>query len=190
MSSKRPNSLNSKRLFPSRPFAPRLGPSVRGLLLLALVGLSTTGCVRRRLTVRSNPPGAMVHVDNQPIGTTPCSVDFIYYGTREIKLVKSGFETLTVNQPIPAPWYQVPPLDFVSDNFAMQKIRDNRTVSFNLQPQQMAPVEEVIGRGEELRGRSHAGPLVPASAELALPFAPNGAPATGSPFLSPAPIMP
>ena len=57
--------------------------------------------------VRSNPPGAMVYVDNQPIGTTPCATSFIYYGTREIRLVKPGYETLTVNQPIPAPWYQI-----------------------------------------------------------------------------------
>ena len=57
--------------------------------------------------VRSNPPGAMVYVDNQPIGTTPCATDFIYYGTREIRLVKAGYETLTVNQPLPAPWYEI-----------------------------------------------------------------------------------
>ena len=31
------------------------------------------GCVRRRMTVRSNPPGAVVFVDDQEIGTTPAS---------------------------------------------------------------------------------------------------------------------
>ena len=166
---------------------------LRGLLLLTLIVLSTTGCVRRRLTVRSNPAGAMVYVDNQSIGTTPCSVDFTYYGTREIRLVKSGFETLTVNQPIPTPWYQVPPLDFVSDNLAMQYIRDNRTVSFNLQPQLITPVDEVIRRGEELRSRSLTGPVVPASTNVVSPYPPAGAPVmnppvTGSPFLSPGPL--
>lgn len=155
------------------------------LVVVALVVLSASGCVRRRLTVRSNPPGAMVYVDNQQIGTTPCAVDFTYYGTREIRLVKSGFETLTVNQPIPAPWYQVPPLDFFSDNLALRKIRDNRTVSYNLQPQIMTPVEEVLGRGEELRQRSQAGPVIPAAAEIAPQLAPPGTPATGSPFLAP-----
>jgi len=155
------------------------------LLLLGLVALSLTGCVRRRLTVRSNPAGALVYVDNQKIGTTPCSVDFTYYGTREIRLVKSGFETLTVNQPIPTPWYQVPPLDFVSDNFALRKIRDNRTVSFNLQPQLMIPVEEVIRRGEELRGRSQAGPIIPASTGSIPPLPQEGVPTTGSPFFGP-----
>ena len=58
--------------------------------------------------------GALVYVDSQQNGTTPCAVDFTYYGTREIRLVKPGFETLTVNQPIPTPWYETPGVDFIS----------------------------------------------------------------------------
>ncbi|WP_425397087.1 PEGA domain-containing protein [Aeoliella sp.] len=164
-------------------------PRAAQLLLLLLVLMTTTGCVRRRLTVRSNPPGALVYVDNQVIGTTPCSVDFTYYGTREIRLIKSGYETLTINQPIPAPWYQVPPLDFISDNFAMHKIRDNRTVSFNLQPQMMIPTEEVIRRGEELRSRTMSGQVIPASGNVPPVMPEPGVPNTGSPFVG-SPSMP
>src|SRR4051812_10525790 len=61
--------------------------SVTGLLtfLLAICfAIPAEAIVRRRLNVNSNPPGALVYVDNQQIGTTPCSVDFTYYGTREI----------------------------------------------------------------------------------------------------------
>ena len=45
------------------------------LLLLAVIVLwaGQTGCVRRRLTVRSNPPGALVYIDDRPIGKTPVS---------------------------------------------------------------------------------------------------------------------
>lgn len=157
-------------------------------VVLIVATLSAPGCVRRRLTIRSNPPGAMVHVDNQHVGFTPCSVDFTYYGTREIRLSAPGYETLTVNQPIPTPWYQMPPLDFFSDNFAMRKIRDNRTVSFNLQPQIMTPVEEIIRRGDELRARSHAGGVTPASGTidygLAPPLPAAGAPPAGAPLFS------
>ena len=32
---------------------------------LLLACLLTTGCVRRRMTIRSNPPGATVYVDDQ-----------------------------------------------------------------------------------------------------------------------------
>ena len=54
--------------------------------------------MQRRLTIRSNPPGALVYVDDYQIGTTPVSTDFVYYGTRKVRLVKSGHETLTVLQ--------------------------------------------------------------------------------------------
>ena len=72
----------------------RMRTALRLLVALTFVSLClpSTGCVRRRLNVRTNPPGALVYVDNQQIGTTPCSVDFIYYGTREIRLVKPGFD--------------------------------------------------------------------------------------------------
>ena len=96
------------------------------IVLLVTVALPAHAIVRRRLNVNSNPQGALVYVDNQQIGTTPCSVDFTYYGTREIRLIKPGFETLTVNQPIPAPWYQYTPVDFVSENLVTMKIREKR----------------------------------------------------------------
>ena len=73
------------------------------LAVLVLFG-SLCGCVRRRLTIRSNPPGAHVYVDDYEIGATPVSHNFIYYGKRKIRLVKDGYETMTVMQSIPMPW--------------------------------------------------------------------------------------
>lgn len=132
------------------------------LLLCALaIGIVVlpSGCVRRRLNVRTNPPGALVYVDNQLIGETPCGVDFTYYGTREIRLVKAGFEPLAINQPIPTPWYEYPPLDFVSENLWPAKIRDNRTVVYDLRPQLMVPSHELIERGEFLRRDTQTAPV-------------------------------
>lgn len=148
-------------------FSHLTSPRVVGATALLLAALASTGCVRRRLTVRSNPPGAIVHVDNQRIGTTPCSVDYVYYGTREIRMALPGYETLTVNQPLPAPWYELPGIDFVSENLVPSRIEDSRTVSFNLAPQRLIPAEEVIARGEQLRRQSTPSgiaPVVPASA--------------------------
>lgn len=166
------------------------------LLVALLVTLAATGCVRRRLTVRSNPPGAIVHVDNQRIGTTPCSVDYVYYGTREIRLSLPGYETLTVNQPLPAPWYELPGIDFISENLVPARIEDARTVSFNLQRRRLEPAEQIIARGEELRQQMTpvgAAPVVPASSiapmeqrpvNSVLPFSqplPGTQPSTGLP---------
>jgi hypothetical protein len=156
------------------------------LAIVAIVGLALLpGCVRRRLMVRSNPPGAMVYVDNQPIGMTPCATNFIYYGTREIRLVKPGYETLTINQPIPAPWYQLPPIDFFAENVLPNEIHDFRTVSFNMQPQVIVPTDELIARGQQLREATQQGAVLPAGATApAIGPAPTPAPVIGPPTMA------
>jgi hypothetical protein len=150
------------------------GPIRAACLLVAVAMLMLPGCVRRRLNVRTNPPGALVYVDNQQIGTTPCSVDFTYYGTREIRLIKPGYETLTVNQPIPTPWYQFPPIDFVSENLAPMKIRDNRTVTYNLSPSLVVPKEQLLERANQLRQDTLQFPVQPAGVNVVVP--PGAAP--------------
>ncbi len=131
------------------------------LALIVAICLLQVGCVTRRLTVRSNPPGAMVYIDDYEIGPTPVSVPYTYYGTRKIVLVKDGFETLTVMQEIPAPWYQWFPLDFFSENVVPVEIRDQRTVDFNLVPKLMLPRESVRQRGEELRQQTQGAATIP-----------------------------
>jgi PEGA domain-containing protein len=153
-----------------------------GALLVLSYTSPADAAVRRRLNVNSNPPGALVYVDNQQIGTTPCSVDFVYYGTREIRLIKPGFETLTVNQPIPAPWYEYTPIDFVSENLLATKIRDNRTVSYNLAPQLVVPPNELLDRAGQLRQDTMQ--LPPSPAAQVVPIGPAPAP-----VLAPQPSM-
>jgi hypothetical protein len=133
------------------------------IALLALVFLILPGCVQRRLTVRSNPPGALVYVGNELIGSTPVSTDYIYYGAREIRLEKDGFETLTVLQEIPPPYYQFVPLDFVAENIIPWEIRDERALDFQLRPQLIVPNEELLGRADELRRGSRIEQFVPAT---------------------------
>ncbi len=126
------------------------------IALTLAVCLCTVGCVQRRMTIRSNPPGAMVYVDDYEIGTTPISTNFLYYGQRKIRLVKDGYQTLTVMQTVPPPWYQIPPLDFVTENIVPGEIRDRRTFSYQLTPQMVVPTEQLLGRAEQLRRGVHA----------------------------------
>ena len=125
-------------------------------VLVALL-LICAGCVQRRFTVRSNPPGAPVIVDGYEIGTTPVATDYIYYGTRSITLVKEGYETLNVKQPFQTPWYEYFPLDFVSENLVPGQIRDERVLTYTLMPQVMPPTNELLGRADNLRVSSKAG---------------------------------
>ena len=133
-------------------------------VLLAIFLLpAQSGCVERRMTVRTNPPGALVYVDDYEIGTTPVSTDFIYYGTRKIRIVKDGYETLTVMQPFPAPWYQFPPADFITENFVPGKIRDQRILDYQLKPQMIVPTDQLLSRAEGLRHNNLITPAGPVS---------------------------
>jgi hypothetical protein len=150
------------------------------------------------MTVRSNPPGALVYVDDYQIGTTPVSTDFIYYGTRKIRLVKDGYETLTVRQPFPLPWYQVFPLDFVTENIWPWEIRDERVVDLAMMPAAMTPPEEVVGRAEVARLSAGGGavaqaPVVVQSAPplpQSLPQPPFPQAPQSMPMLPPQPLPP
>ena len=103
------------------------------------------------MTIRSNPPGAAVYVDDYQIGTTPVAVNYTYYGTRKIRLVKDGFETLTVYQPMPAPWYQYFGIDFFSENIWPGKIRDERSYDYQMSPMVMVSNDQLLNRAEQLR---------------------------------------
>ena len=67
-------------------------------MLLAGMLLTQSGCVRKRMTIVSNPPGAQVFIDNHEIGTTPVSTSYVYYGTRSVRLQKDGYESVTVER--------------------------------------------------------------------------------------------
>ena len=120
-----------------------------------------TGCVQRRLTIRSNPPGALAYVDEQEIGHTPVSTPFTYYGTRNLRLEKDGYETVRVKQKFNPPWYEIPPLDFISENFLGREVRDERFVDFQLVPRQIVPAEDLRQRAENLRNSVKHGVVTP-----------------------------
>lgn len=164
-------------------------PSAFVTLAVVAMGLCASGCVQRRMMIRSNPPGAMVYVDDYEIGVTPVAHNFLYYGDRKIRLVKDGYQTLTVIQSIPPPWYQIPPLDFFSENLVPAEIRDQRTYAYQLTPQMVVPTEQLLGRAEQLRqtsGTPRGSATLPAPLPAA-PARPTPAPPMQRPEVIPAP---
>lgn len=130
-----------------------------GLLGLLLVTVGS-GCVSRRLMVQSNPPGALVLVEGKEVGYTPTAIDFTYYGTREITLIKDGYETLTVLQKVPTPWYQIPGVDFFSDNLLPYRIADRHSFAYTMNPlrqEDITPNRGVIDRAQMLRSEAQIG---------------------------------
>jgi len=109
------------------------------------------------MLIRTNPPGAVVSVDNQVIGTTPAATSFVYYGTREIRVEKDGFRTETIKKRINPPWYEFPGLDFISETLYPGEIRDERIIDVQLVPQTLEASENVLQRADSLRTQSRTG---------------------------------
>jgi hypothetical protein len=111
------------------------------------------------MTIRSDPPGALVEVDGERIGVTPVSMDFTYYGTHEFTLSHPGYETLVVQQPVRTPFYQYIPLDFITNHFLPFRVTDRHDFTYKLQPH-LIPIDEeqsLINRGRNFRSQSQIG---------------------------------
>ena len=64
---------------------------VRVWLAGALAGMvlfSLGGCVERSITLVSDPPGSLVYLNDVQQGTTPCTVQFKWYGDYSVRLRK------------------------------------------------------------------------------------------------------
>jgi hypothetical protein len=138
------------------------------------------------MTVRSNPPGATVYLDGKEIGRTPFSTNFNYYGKREFKVVKQGYETQTKLLPVRAPWYEWPGIDFVSEVLVPGKLTDQKFFEFELRTQQETGGAEIVARAEELRRTAHTDGLPQTTMPLAQPPAVYSVPNTVPPSLVPA----
>jgi hypothetical protein len=120
---------------------------VGGVIVLGLA----SGCVERRYTLRTDPPGALAIVNGEEIGTTPVSKNYTFYGDRKISFLLDGYETKTVIQPINAPWYDNLLTEFFTENLIPYNFRDEREFTFKLGQYKEPTVESLQERAEELR---------------------------------------
>jgi hypothetical protein len=150
-----------------------------GLGAVLLVAGLSAGCVERRFVVYSDPPGALVYVNNQYVGATPVDYWWVYYGKYQFTLVKDGYETLKVIQDIPAPWYEYPGPDFISEVQPF-KIRDVRSFCYTLQPLQQVQPNDLLHRAIELRTRGQGIGTPPEPRPLA-PVPPPAVPPPAAP---------
>lgn len=79
--------------------------------LLAVSALVLPGCMSRRIEITSEPPGALVWVNDVEIGRTPCETDFTYYGWYDVRLRLEGYEPLVTQAEASQPIYEMPPVD-------------------------------------------------------------------------------
>ena len=124
----------------------------RGLVLPVLLVLlgSLTGCVERRLFIRTDPPGALVRVNGDEIGNSPVDWRFYYYGKVRVEVEHPGYFAMSEIIDLKAPWYQYPVADFVSDVLTPARVRDDHQVVFSMQKLKSLSEEEVDRQLDQL----------------------------------------
>src|SRR5690349_11636751 len=101
----------------------------RWALPLLLVG----GCVEQTMTINSDPPGALVYLNDQEVGRTPMTRDFKWYGDYDVQVRLEGYQTLSTHKMVKAPWWNWVPFDFFAAMIPLN-FADHKTLSFALKP--------------------------------------------------------
>jgi hypothetical protein len=109
------------------------------------------GCVQRKLTVTSDPEGAVVSMNDQEVGRTPFTRDFTWYGRYDVDVRKEGYQSLNTESKVIAPWWQWFPVDLITE---VLPLTDKQSLHYTLQPAATQPADDaaVITRARQLKG--------------------------------------
>ena len=124
------------------------------VVLVDLSLIALVGCVERTITVRTDPPGALVSVNEVEKGRSPVTFDFTWYGEYRVLVEHPQYETLETTKRIYAPVYQWPIIDLVCEVLLPFKLHDQRDWSYTLVRRQDVDTEQLIDRAEDLRRRT------------------------------------
>jgi hypothetical protein len=132
---------------------------MRKFIALGLFSLlCLNGCVERLITVTTEPPGAILWLNGEEVGATPVTVPFTWYGAYDVVIRKDGYETLKTAQDAPAPFYQWPGFDFISECLLPFTITDRHQWKFELTTHAPVEAQELIDRAKSLRDETLAVP--------------------------------
>jgi len=85
------------------------------VIAIGAAGLVLCGCLDRRIRVTSEPAGARVWLNDEPIGRTPCEARFTYYGSYSVRVELDGHEPVSEGRTAHAPIHEYPGIDLVAE---------------------------------------------------------------------------
>lgn len=128
--------------------------NTRSLLFVvaaALAAVLLCGCVERKLTINTEPQGALITLNDEQIGVSPVTVSFNWYGDYWVRVSKEGFETLDTHRELKAPLHDRFPFDFFAGVLYPGQITDDYEWTFELAPRQDLPREQLLEQADALR---------------------------------------
>ena len=112
-----------------------------------------SGCVERRLTINTEPQGALIALNDEDIGTSPVTIGFEWYGDYNVRISKDGYETLKTHRLLKGPWYDKFPFDFFAQVINPKRIVDSYEWTFELQQKTEPNRDEMIKRAYDMQGQ-------------------------------------
>ncbi len=125
---------------------------MRLLFPILLAFASLVGCVKRTITITSNPEGALVWVNEREVGRTPLHFDFIYYGEYDLRVELDEHEPIMTTAWTQQPLWDAPFVDFVAD-VAPASLNSNTLWHFELGPPR-DDAQQLLGRAITLRSKT------------------------------------
>jgi hypothetical protein len=124
---------------------------------IVAAGLSApllAGCVEQTMKIDSDPPGALVYLNQQEVGRTPVTRDFKWYGDYDVQLRMEGYETLKTHQSVIAPAWNWAPFDLLAELLPIP-LKDRRAYSYTLKPLDPSKDEPtgLLQRADYLKGK-------------------------------------
>lgn len=124
-------------------------------LLLIVITPSLAGCLERTVTITSEPPGAIVVLNDEEIGRTPVETGFRYFGVYDVRLQREGYEPLTTAKEAVAPFWEYPGIDLLAIA-APWRVRTHLEWHFDLQPLPAPGTDEAARSEQELFDRARS----------------------------------
>ncbi len=128
-------------------------------ILVATAVVSLAGCVRRTITLNSDPAGAIAYLNNEEVGRTPTTVPFTFYGTYDVRLEKDGYQTLETAAKVEAPFW-----DSIGPDLIAELAPGTQHVDINLDfqlepatPPDQVDTAPIIDRAKQLRAKLRRG---------------------------------
>lgn len=106
------------------------------------------------MTITTEPPNALIFLNDQEVGRSALTTDFLWYGDYDVVIRKEGYQTLSTNWQIKPPWYEMIPIDFFTEVLWPGRIHDRREQHFVLEPAKTATTEVLIERAMETRQKA------------------------------------
>ena len=125
--------------------------SVRFFAAILFAAVLLSGCVERTITINTDPQGAKVLLNDEPIGTSPVTVSFNWYGDYGVRISKEGYETLETHRQLKAPLHDYPPFDLFAETLYPGRIVDRYEWTFELKAKQYPTRDELLDKADALR---------------------------------------